>query len=160
MVAHTCCVTGHRHMEGGSDAVLRKKLGVAVEQAAADGYTHFISGFADGVDLLFAEIVVKLQEKHPITLEAAIPHRGRLAAKNKRFLELLDHCHKVSVTAEGYHKGCFLKRNRQMVEQSGLVIAVYDGRETGGTAYTVALAKELGREVWVIQQSQTIPSTS
>ncbi len=144
MKEHTCCVTGHRKIEGMSDADIREKLQVAIEQAINDGYTHFISGFANGVDLMFAEIVVELKAQYPISLEAAIPYRGRMETKNKRFQKLLAQCDKVSVASEVYHKGCYLERNRQMVDQSSLVIAVYDGRESGGTAYTVRYAETSG----------------
>lgn len=140
MKEHTCCVTGHRKIEGMTDEDIRAKLQSAIEQAITDGYTHFISGFANGVDLVFAEIVAELKGRYLITLEAAIPHRGRLATKNKQFQQLLTQCDQVTVTSEVFHKGCYLERNRQMVDQSNRVIAVYDGRDGGGTAYTVRYA--------------------
>jgi hypothetical protein len=41
-----------------------------------------------------------------------------------------------------------LKRNEEIVHLCGLLVALYDGRPTGGTAFTVAYA--LKRGVWVI----------
>jgi len=42
-------------------------------------------------------------------------------------------------------------RNRYMVDESSRVIAVYDGREDGGTTYTINYANTQGRTVTVIE---------
>ena len=43
-----------------------------------------------------------------------------------------------------------MERNRYMVSQSQRVIAVYDGREKGGTLFTMRHAHAMGRDVRVI----------
>ena len=43
------------------------------------------SGFAAGVDLIFAGIVADLKREYPITLEAAIPYPGRMDTPDKAF---------------------------------------------------------------------------
>ena len=59
MEGKTCCVTGHRDLPqkeiGRVKAALRREIDCAV----ADGFTRFMSGFADGVDLYFAEFVLE-----------------------------------------------------------------------------------------------------
>lgn len=40
-----------------------------------------------------------------------------------------------------------LKRNEKIVNQSSVVVALYDGRDKGGTYYTVNYAKKLGRNI-------------
>jgi len=144
---HTCCVTGHRDIPAEKVDFIRNKLTSAVQNAIACGYTHFISGFAAGVDLMFAEIVANLKASHTITLEAAIPYPGRMKTPDKTFQRLIGACDVVKVHSAGYSKGCYMVRNRYMVDSSSLVIAVYDGRETGGTAATVRYAMKLGRTV-------------
>lgn len=37
-----------------------------------------------------------------------------------------------------------LRRNEDIVHLCGLLVALYDGRETGGTAFTVRYARQLG----------------
>lgn len=63
-----CMVTGHRKVDPNKidlvKAELRKKILLAVE----DGYTHFVSGFAEGVDLWFASIVAELKDAHALRL--------------------------------------------------------------------------------------------
>ncbi len=122
----------------------RGRLTHAIQNAIACGYTHFISGFAAGVDLMFAEIVVDLKTSQAITLEAAIPYPGRMKTPDKTFQRLIGACDVVKVHSAAYSKGCYMVRNRYMVDNSSLVIAVYDGRETGGTAVTVRYATKLG----------------
>ncbi len=131
--------------------IVRERLQQEVLQAAAMGYTHFISGFATGADLLFADIVAELKRTYPITLEAAIPYRNRLRTPDLHFQRLIKDCDRVTVLTEKYSKGCFMLRNRYMVDQSSLVLAVYDGRKTGGTAATVKYAQSVGCEAKIIR---------
>ncbi len=44
-------------------------------------------------------------------------------------------------------QACYMKRNKYMVDQSALVIVVWDGRRNGGTAATVRYAKKQSRVV-------------
>ena len=84
-ITHTCCVTGHRDIPLQKLSPLFKRLRQETEWAIENGYTHFISGFAAGTDLFFAEVVAALKNTYPITLEAAIPYRGRLRTPDADF---------------------------------------------------------------------------
>lgn len=143
-----CCVTGHRDIPAEQANVIRELLRREILTAIEDGYTHFISGFAAGADLLFSEIVAGLKEIYPITLEAAIPYPGRMKTPDKTFQRLIRCCDIVKIHSDSYSKDCYMRRNRYMVDQSQRVIAVYDGRPTGGTAATVRYAK--GKDVRIV----------
>ena len=140
----TCCVTGHRIIPADKQDMVKSALRQEVVQAISEGYTHFISGFAAGVDLIFAEIVAELKREYPITLEAAIPYPGRMNTPDAAFQRLIKCCDVVRVHADHYHKGCYMNRNRYMVDSSTMVIAVSDGREYGGTVATMRYAKTVG----------------
>lgn len=149
----TCCITGHREIPPDKMDILRQRLKQEVEQAIADGYTCFLSGFAEGADLLFAEIVAdKCRVCPSIQLEAVLPDRDRynrlMAVADTR--ALLDACAAVHVVSETGHAGVYHQRDRYMVDYSRRVIAVYDGRETGGTAYTVGYACRQGKMVRLV----------
>lgn len=147
----TCCVTGHRDIPEEKLSFVKSELRNEILSAIQDGFTHFISGFAAGVDLLFAEQIALLQDEgQQITLEAAIPYRGRLKTKDIQFKRLMERCVAISVTAEEYSKSCYINRNRNMVQLSARVIAVYDGRDSGGTAFTIRYARVTEREVKII----------
>ena len=145
----TCCVTGHRDIPTEQMDRIQELLRREILAAIEDGYSHFISGFATGADLIFAEIVAELREVYPITLEAAIPYPGRMKTPDKSFQRLIRCCDMVKIHSDTYFKGCYMRRNRYMVDQSQRVIAVYDGRPTGGTAATVRYTGEKDvRIVW------------
>jgi len=146
-----CAVTGHRRIKEGKREYVQRQLQGAVWQAVNDGYTWFVSGFADGVDLMFAGIVADIKGKDPsIVLEAAIPYRDRLEEKDPLFMELLEQCDHIHVVREEYSPDCYLARNTYLVENAERVIAVYDGRRRSGTAQTIRIAKEQGRELQII----------
>jgi uncharacterized phage-like protein YoqJ len=147
----SCCVTGHRDIPAVQTVYVKEELRRQIQLAVADGYTHFISGMAEGADLYFAAIVAEMKAANPnITLEAAVPYRKRLEAKNKDFQRLIKLCDSVHVTAETYAKSVYINRNMYMVGKSERVIAVYDGRGDGGTAFTIRYAGARGREVIII----------
>jgi len=150
MNTKTCCVTGHRTIEDSKIANIKKELRKHIMQAIDDDYTHFISGFAEGIDLYFAEIIAELKGKYAITLGAAIPYRNRMKTRDMEFQKLIKHCDVINVHAEEYKAPCFINRNRFMVQSSDLVIAVYDGRKRGGTLFTINYARSSNKEVRVI----------
>ena len=150
MQEKTCCVTGHRDIPAEQTGHIKKSLAQEVDRAISDGFTCFISGFADGADLLFAGIIAERIAKNPaLKLIAAIPYQRRLDTlkKSERTKALIDLCAEIYVAAEKYHPGVYAKRNRYMVERSDRVIAVYDGREKGGTVGAIRLAHMMKKEL-------------
>lgn len=152
MKAKVCCVTGHRDIPAERMTYVEQQLRREVLAAIETGYTRFISGFAEGTDLMFAAIVAEQKELHPeLFLEAAIPYAGRLKTRNKQFHALLQACDGIKVMCREYTPSCFMQRNRYMARESQRVIAVYDGRDRGGTLFTMRYAHTLGREILVIR---------
>ena len=73
-----CGVTGHREIPAEYMEQAEQDLRREIEKAIADGYTYFISGFADGADQLFVRIILEKAKENPaLHLEAAIPYRNR-----------------------------------------------------------------------------------
>ena len=152
MLEKTCCVTGHREISADKLAYVEAELRKAVLTAVDDGYTRFINGGAAGADLLFAAIVAELKEQgHPLFLEAALPYLGRKRSRDQSFQKMLAACDKVKAFSERYSRGCYFVRNRYMVDKSSRVIAIYDGRDSGGTVYTMQYARAKGKTVQVIK---------
>ena len=60
MKEKVCGVTGHREIPAEYMEQAEQGLRREIEKAIADGYTYFISGFADGADQLFAGIVLQV----------------------------------------------------------------------------------------------------
>ena len=159
----TCCCTGHRPQsfpfKYGIDRkkhnaylkMLKAKIKLAITEY---GITNFISGMALGADLDFAEIVLKLKNKYPITLECAIPCPNQTLKWNSsdilRHENILKCADEINVISERYTPECMLKRNRYMVDKSRLVIAVFNGIEKGGTWHTISYAKNQNKVIELI----------
>ena len=83
--ARRCAFTGYRpaKLPFGYDEEcplaqdFRKRLRETIEILILHGYRHFISGGAQGMDIMAAETVLDLQKRYPdVTLEMAIPFEG------------------------------------------------------------------------------------
>ena len=148
----TCCVTGHRKLPQEKrpevEAALKQEILAAIE----DGYTRFLCGFAEGADLMFAALVAELKTQTPgLRLEAAIPYLTRLYGQDRAFHDLVAACDDMKIISEKNTRGCYHARNRYMVDESSRVIAVHDGRENGGTWYTINYANKHKKEVRTIR---------
>lgn len=155
----TCTFTGHRpeKLPWGDNEKdercieLKEKIYDTVEAVYRAGIRHYICGMATGCDIFFAEAVIALRDEHPdITLEAAIPCETQAqswAEKDRnRYYYIASQCDYETLLQHRYTADCMLKRNRYMVDNSSVLIAVYDG-SFGGTMYTVNYAQKQGLEI-------------
>ena len=159
MQKKTCCVTGHRDLPQKEINRVRAALRKEIEKAVADGFTCFMSGFAEGVVQYFAEIVLEMRKSNPaLELLAVIPYRKRLdnLRQKKWTYDMLEACTDVVVIREEYQPSVYSHRNRYMVEHSDRVIAVYDGREKGGTAGTIRFTHTMKKELREIPVGEII----
>ena len=155
----SCCFSGHRpaklpwrYDERDPRCLEFKDRLFSVIGAVYDsGISHFICGMALGCDLYCAEAVIRLKEMHgDITLEAAIPYSGQADSwsehNRRRYERILSFCDKTTVIQEAYSPSCMMRRNRYMVDRSGVVIAVFNGSR-GGTFNTLRYAVRCGLEI-------------
>ena len=161
-----CAFTGYRPQKmpfGFDEADLRcvrfkRRLREVIEALVAEGYAHFLSGGAMGMDMYAAEIVLELRERYPwITLEMVSPFDGQasrwapeLQARRQRLFEEAD---VVTVTGREYTKACMFRRNRYLVDNADLLLAAWDG-QPGGTAMTCGYAREVGIPVSTIPPAE------
>ena len=156
---NSCCFSGYRpeKLPWGTDeadprcVLLKDKIAAAAERIHLLGIRHFICGMARGGDMFFCEAVIALREKYPeISLEAAIPYERQASNwpedERIRYDSLVGKCDLVTYVSREYTKQCMLRRNRYMVKNSSILLAVYDGK-SGGTGYTVKHATQNGLEV-------------
>lgn len=156
----TVCFTGHRPQhfsfgfdEGHPDCVfLKKTLQDEILRQINEGADTFICGMAQGTDIWAAEAVLKFKDDFPhIRLIAAIPCPDQTKRWVKssvlRYKTILEKCDEKITISPFYHAGCMHQRNRYMVDNSDVLIAVYDNSESGGTAFTVNYAKKLGKTI-------------
>ena len=146
---HRCCFTGHRPEKLTiPEKQLAGRLETEIKRAIDSGHTTFITGMAKGVDIVAAEIVLRLREQDPrLKLICALPysdfgqHWG--GGWTERFRQVLARADLEMTICPGFSYGAYQARNEWMVRHSALVIAVYNG-ESGGTKNTLDFAKRNG----------------
>lgn len=155
-----CCVTGHRpkgfpFSRDKEDIIFiyyKNQLSDEVDRLANEGYTHFITGMAEGADIDFAEAVILLRMDIPhIKLEAALPYPITPAQRRTAFGEerdgILLKCNIKHAVSPHYHKGCMQKRNEYMVDKADIVLAIWNGKTEGGTWNTIKYARSKGKPI-------------
>ena len=157
------CFTGHRPNKliwrYNEELESCKKFKIDMEKmlirAIECNYCYFISGMALGIDIIFAEIILKLQNIYKnIKLECAIPCLNQTELwkeKDKiRYNKILKMCDKITyVSNSDYYKGCMEKRNKYMVDNSDLIIAIWNGSNSG-TKNTIDYAKQKKLKIKII----------
>lgn len=137
----TCALTGHRELpENFNQNALLDEL----EKLVQNGCDTFLCGMAEGFDLCALDCLVYLKEKYKIFIEACVPFPEQdmyfSSAEKKKYRTLLAWCDKKTVLFDRYTKGCFLIRDRYMVDCCDFVFA-YCEKTSGGAAYTVKYAE-------------------
>lgn len=162
-VYSSCAITGHRpknfpwgYNETARDCVLLKQVLAEQMRALADrGITDWLSGMAQGVDLWAAQIVLDLKKDHPaVKFRCILPCEDQEskwpAPVQEQYRSLLGQADEVVYVSRAYHRDCMLERNRYLVDNAAVLLAVYDGTYRSGTGMTVRYAKERGREIVMI----------
>lgn len=131
---------------------IRAQIELALETLRAD---RLITGMALGVDQLAAEVA----SRNGVPFIAAIPFEGYEArwpaVAKERYEALLDIAESQIIVSEGgYSPQKLFVRNEWMLKHSTETIAVWDGKQGGGTAATVKSARRT-RDVWVIRPDGT-----
>lgn len=149
---HRCCFTGHRpdKMNLGEKEI-KPLLEKAIDEAIEDGYVTFITGMAMGTDIWAAEIVLKRKKSNKnLHLICALPHPGfesrRSMIEKMRFNKIIKKADISKEINSHYFTVCYQVRNKWMVDRSNLVIAVFNGKNSG-TKNTVDYARRKGVNV-------------
>ncbi len=80
-------------------------------------------------------------------IKKALHKEIKKAVKREQTSVLLNACTEMVVIQEEYQPSVYTQRNRYTAERSDRVIAVYDGREKGGTVRTIRFAHRLQKEL-------------
>ena len=152
-------ITGHRPNKLGGYAP-NNPMRLAVidffRRLAMPGVS-FISGMALGVDQWAAEGLTRA--KAPWT--AAIPCKGQdgfwhaaSRADYARLLKCASRVHYVSTLP--YRPKLMWERNHWMVDNSDLLVGIWDGDLSGGTASCIRYARSVERETVIVRPSELL----
>jgi uncharacterized phage-like protein YoqJ len=147
----SACFTGHRTASRSAHYKDAEKL---IQMAIARGINHFYCGMALGFDQIAAEVLVD----HQLSWQAVVPCLDQDAkwsnSQKQKYHKLLKQADKKVVLFAQYSNGVMQARNEFMIKRSQLLLAFWDGSQTGGTFHTVSLA--LAKNIPIIRYN---PST-
>jgi len=162
----TVCFSGHRPNKlggykdkNGIQLNLYKHLARVVEIASMNGFTKFISGGAQGVDQIAARAVIN-RRNNPvyshIKLILALPYRyyGEVwpEISRKVLKNIMKRANKVVYTSneDDFDYKLLFERNVWMVDNSDVLVAVWNKVRAGGTYHCIKYAKKAGKPVLLI----------
>ena len=157
----TACLTGHRpkSLPWGYDETkescikFKQDLEKIFEGAIKYGLTTFLTGMAEGFDMIGAEVLLKLRKKHNIQIIAVVPCVGQeikwKLSQQKRYKKILKKCDDIITLNDYYTPNCMNDRNKYMIDCSSFCLACWNGKPSG-TGNTVRLAKQKGLKVRII----------
>ena len=147
----TCCFTGHRKLDTTEWVYLSGKLEETIQGLIEEGVRYFGAGGALGFDTLAAQTVLHMRRDNPaIKLILVLPCEGQAdrwpEGERQVYEAIKGQADKVRYTSREYTKDCMLRRNRHLVDNSGVCVC-YLKQKQGGTAYTVDYALRQGLRV-------------
>ncbi len=167
-----CCFTGHRRKdlpfkgdmyEAGMKrlwSVLTMYIGKAYE----DGYRTFICGMAEGIDLLCAQIVNEMKKTgrfEDMRLVGALPYKEHYTEIKKgmdryMYSMMLECCDELVCVSVKSDKERYRRRNKFMVDNSSMLIAVIKHKEKGsGSLMTINMARKAGLMITAIKLDES-----
>ena len=154
----TCCFTGHRQLPLNEQANIADKLERVIAGLYQQSVRYYGAGGALGFDTIAAQAVIRLREQCPgmkliLVLPCLTQARKWKPENVAEYERIKTQADKIVYTAQQYTPDCMHKRNRHLVDNSGICVC-YLTRSGGGTHYTVNYAKEQGLEVIHIAQNQ------
>ncbi len=157
----TICLTGHRpkSLPWGYDESKKSCLRFKEEvrrvfvEAIEFGITTFLTGMAEGFDMIGAEILIELRKKHNIKVVAVVPCTMQELKwkpyQQKRYKNILKKCDEVITLSDHFTPTCMNERNKYMVDHSSICIACWNGKSSG-TKNTIRFAKQNGNKIKIL----------
>lgn len=163
MREQTCCFTGHRQLPSEEQAEIANRLERVIAALYQKGMRYYGAGGALGFDTLAAQTVLRLRESCPgmkliLVLPCLTQTRGWRPEDVTEYERIKAQADKVVYTDQQYTPGCMHRRNRHLVDHSGVCVC-YLNRENGGTAYTVRYAEKQRLEVINLSKNEVSRQT-
>jgi len=129
---HRCCFVDDRQGKlCGSDSYVKKRLREEIDRALRDGYTTFVTGMAEGLDLWGAMMV--LEEKRltqTVHLIAAIPYPGYPYCGGNRWASLRQTVFRqadlLRFIAQEYEESCFQQCGEWIIDRCSRAIVLQE----------------------------------
>lgn len=133
-------VTGHRPERiTGREQEIKEWLTKKVEELKP---SDCISGMAQGADQIYAEVAYE----KGIPLICAWPYERKLHPVEQKYHDYAEVNH---VAFHKFQPSCYVTRDKWMVDNCDIVLAVWDGNPVGGTYDTIEYAKQKHKHIYL-----------
>lgn len=152
------CITGHRNLSAKTLNTYRAELSAAIATAVNRGVTEFSMQLNGGTEIMAAELVLELKQRKPnIRLVIYVAYQQMLESPKlkKSVKRILEQCDQTVIAADTFYPNVFLNCVRVMMRDCGELIALYDGRNSGNTAFAMRYCHFLGIPVLPIDASRS-----
>lgn len=160
----TLCFTGHRSQklpwgfneEHPQCIKMKDRLYKVIENCIQYGYTNFLCGMALGFDMICASILLDLKNTYPqIKVYGILPCKDQHSMwpekEKQRYNYLLSKLDGIRCKYDKYNSSeCMLERNNYMINNSSLLVALFDGKP-GGTQSTILKAEKANVRTFIIK---------
>ncbi len=149
--SQTCCFTGHRTIPTEQYEPLKERLTATIKSLIGQDVLYYGAGGALGFDTLAAQCIIEQRENNPsIKLILVLPcysQAKKWRVEDQQTYEAIKaQADKIVYTSKEYTRDCMYRRNRHLVDYSGICVC-YKTKDSGGTAYTVDYATRQGLEI-------------
>lgn len=103
-----------------------------------------ISGMAEGVDQIFAYSTLQKNKQ----LWCVYPY---LKKKNFYTIYLEEKADRILYTQKEYSKDCYFIRDKYIVDNCDILLAVWDGKPNGGTYWTIKYANSINKPIKILR---------
>ncbi len=149
----TVTFCGHSKLTDDEKQQIEPKLCAEIEKLIQNGAEEFLLGGYGNFDLLCAYIVRRFKTDYPhIKSVLVVPYINR--SYNKTMYD----CSEYPPLESTPPKFAISKRNMYMVDKSDLVLAVWNGRQSGGTWNTINYAKESNNPIQYLMLNEFVSS--
>lgn len=157
-------ITGHRpkkllwnyEEDHPSCVEFKSILAIEIDKLINQGYDTFMSGMAEGIDMIFSEMILGFKAMYPhIKHVCVIPfeqqHVKWHPSMQERYFEVLSRSDDVITMYYRYHKDCYKERNQYLVDNADYIIAVQNSNDrSSGTLMTINMAKRKNKQMSII----------
>ena len=149
-------------MDSESYSMLELALWKTISKYMDSGYETFICSATQGMGIVMGEIVAAIKGSgvSGTKLNCVIPFREQARKGDDvwrlRYRYLLHDADRIIQVCDNYQRGCYQKQSRTVVDACDALLAVYDEKDKGRTAYAVQYALKHGKPVEIINPYNSI----
>jgi uncharacterized phage-like protein YoqJ len=150
-----CCFSGYSTFDLSYEKTdyreLKKIMKLVIQNLFYQGYSNYLCNFDKGADLYFAESLFEMKLIYPtLSLESIIPYENQASGwperERERYYDLLAKCDKEILLYTQYQRGCLLESNKIMIDNSDILITVFDGK-LSLTMQAIQYAKKSSKKI-------------